>query len=128
MSDEKAPPGLVSGGGKKSKRGGLRSPPGGRPRGSTNALPLGAVSAVKTAKLRVPEGTPEEHADLAEEAKDRIVDVMRERVHWQNASQVLKAATRVRDEICGPIAHKQEISGPNGEPIRLIVDMDGDDA
>lgn len=127
MADQSDPPDLVSGGGKKSKRGGRRDPPGGRPRGSTNALPLGAVNAVKAAKLRIPEGTPPEDVELAEEAKQRIIDVMRERVDFKAAPHVLKASTRLRDEVCGPIVHKTEVTGKDGGPVRLVIDMGGDE-
>ena len=79
------------------------------------------MKAIKAAKLRVPEGTPEEHAELAEEAKERIVAVMRGRVHHTQAAQVLKASTRLRDEICGPLTNKTEVSGADGGPVIVEI-------
>lgn len=82
---------------------------------------MGEVKAVKAARLRVPEGTPEEHAQLAEEAKDQIVAVMRGEVGFKSAPHVLKAATTLRQEICGPVPQKLEHTGENGGPLVVHV-------
>jgi hypothetical protein len=103
------------------KRGGLRSPPGGRPRGSKNVLGLGEVKALKAAGLRVPKDAPEGHRELADEALQRIVDVMRGDVSYLEAGSVLKASTHLRSEICGEVTKKVEASGPDGGPLEIIV-------
>jgi hypothetical protein len=52
----------------------------------------------------VPEGAPDGVRELADEALGVIVEVMRGRVDsvLGYSSTILRAATRVRDEICGP--------------------------
>lgn len=101
--------------------GGAR-PGAGRPEGTSNALPLGYVQALKGLRHRVPEGTPEALADVADTAMDRLVDVMMERVEdAQLASQVLKAATSIRAEICGPPTQRLEHTGANGESLVVEV-------
>lgn len=91
-------------------RGGARANAGRKP-GSKNALPLGAVSAVRALRLRVPEGTSPVAAELAGEAFERIVKVMREQVSSFQAGNVLKAATLVRQEVCGPVPTKVDVGG-----------------
>lgn len=92
-----------------------RKPPGGnrpgsgRPEGTPNVLPYGAVVAIEACGLRVPDGTPEDVALLADRALMRIADVMEERVDFMRAGHVLKAATQLRNEVCGPIAQKLEV-------------------
>lgn len=90
---------------------GGRRPGAGRPAGTRNALPLGTVQAVKAMRLRVPDGTPYEAAELADEALGTVVEVMRGNVWYQAAGPRLKAATVLREEICGPLAQKVEHSG-----------------
>lgn len=93
-----------------------RKPPGGkrpgagRPPGSKNTLPLGAVAAVKAAGLRVPGSASEAQRELANRALQRIADVLEEGVHFTAAGHVLKAATILREEICGPVKQKVEHS------------------
>lgn len=89
--------------------------------GSANALPLGAIKAIKAAGLRVPKEATPEARELADEALQRIVDVMREDVDGFKAGGVLKAATHIRSEICGPLVQKVEASGPDGGPLEVIV-------
>jgi hypothetical protein len=101
-----------------------KKPPGGprkgsgRPEGTPNTLEYGEVKAVKVSGLRIPEGTPEAHVELADRALEKIVDIMEGRVSYLSASHVLKAATRLREEVCGPIAQKHEVSG--SVSIRVI--------
>jgi hypothetical protein len=85
-----------------------RKPPGGsrpgagRPSGR-NVLPYGAVKAIKALRHRVPEGTPDKLADLADRALERVAEVMEgEILDPMLASAVLRASTRIRDEVCGP--------------------------
>lgn len=89
--------------------------------GSDNALPLGAVKAIKALGLRVPADAPDAHRELADEALQRIVDVMREDVDGFKAGAVLKAATHLRDEICGPLAQKLKVAGDKDEPLEVVV-------
>lgn len=106
-----------------------RKPPGGarpgagRPEGSTNALPMGAIQAIKALNLRVPESTPEPLKALANRALERVADVLEEEVDFRQANAVLKAATMLREEICGPVAQQVKHSGPNGEALSVVIDL-----
>lgn len=102
---------------------GGRRPGAGRPSGARNALPLGAVSAIRALKLRVPEGAVPAVADLAGEALETVVDVMRGR-GGRGASVRLMAAKEVRLETCGPMPTKLEHSGAGGGPVVVRVDRD----
>lgn len=82
----------------------------GRPKGAKNALPQGAVAALRALKHRVPEGTPEELADLAGEALETVADVMRGRFR-RGGTERLNAARAVREEVCGPVKQKLEHTG-----------------
>jgi hypothetical protein len=97
-------------------RGGKR-PGAGRPKNSdlTYAFPDGFVQATKIMKKPVPEvpaghRVPKEVSALARDAADyafqRYIDVAAGRVRADRASSVLKAATEIRKEVCGPIAQK----------------------
>lgn len=84
----------------------------GRPRGAKNALPAGAVSAIKSLRLRVPDDAHPEAAKVADEAFETVVSIMRGKE--KNVGQALarlSAARVVRDEVCGPIAKKVDVSG-----------------
>lgn len=104
----------------KRKHGGKR-PGAGRPLGSKNVLGLGEVKALKAAGLRVPKDAPEGHRELADEALQRIVDVMRGDVSYLEAGGVLKASTHIRAEICGELTKKVEASGPDGGPLEVVI-------
>lgn len=80
----------------------------GRPEGSTNALALGEVAAVKAAGLRVPESATPAQRDLADRALQRIAAVMEEKVGAFASTAVLKASTHIREEICGALKQKVE--------------------
>lgn len=69
--------------------------------------------------IRLPDGLKPEAVDLAERAMARIVDVAMERVAPEVAPSVLKAAMRIRDEVCGPIVQRLEHGGKQGEPINI---------
>lgn len=103
-------------------RGGRREGAG-RPSGTTNALGMGEVRAVKACRLRVPETATPEQAELADRALQRVIDVMEEQVPYQRATSVLGAAARIREEVCGPVKQKHEVSGPGGAPINFAVDL-----
>lgn len=104
-----------------------RKPPGGarpgagRPEGSTNALPMGTIQAIKALNLRVPEGASDAAKALANRALERVVDVLEEGVDFRQAGAVLKAATLVREEICGPMAQKHEVGGKDGGALVIEV-------
>lgn len=92
-------------------RGGRR-PGAGRPRGSKNALPIGTVQAIKAAKLRIPATASPAEVELANRALERIVDVMDEKVstYEGRAFAVLTAARHVREEVCGKVADKVDVT------------------
>lgn len=91
-------------------RGGQREGAG-RPAGVKNVLPIGSVAAVKSLRLRVPESTPEPLAEVADEAFNAIVGVMRSEAFDPGmASARLRAAAMVREEICGPVKQRVEHS------------------
>jgi hypothetical protein len=89
---------------------GTRPPPGkGRVVGSKLPLPLGSVASIKGLRYRVPDGTPEPLGEVADEALQAVVDVMRRGVR-RGAMAVLGAAKTVREEVCGAITQKHEIA------------------
>lgn len=104
-----------------------RKPPGGarpgagRPEGTSNALPYGTVQAIKALNLRVPEGASDAAKALANRALERVVDVLEEAVDYRQSGAVLKAATMVREEICGPMAQKHEVAGKDGAALVIEV-------
>ena len=94
-------------------------PPGpGRPRGSTNALPLGAVGAIKALRYRVPDGTPEPLAEVADRAFSTVVQVMNGEVPF-GGSVRLRAARYVREEVCGQIPQRHEANVTRGLAERI---------
>lgn len=93
-----------------SKPPGGARPGAGRKPGSKGVLPYGHVQAVKALNWRVPESAPEPAKEVAQRSWDRIVDVLEERVGFQEAGHVLKAATIIREEICGPLKQRVEHS------------------
>lgn len=97
----------------------------GRPKGSRDVLPRGAVTAIKAAGLRVPEEADPAARALADEALGAVAAVMRDDWKVPGASAKLAAATHIREEICGPVPRKQEISGPQGTPISILIDLSG---
>ncbi len=102
------------------KHGGKR-PGAGRKPGTQNALPKGFVVALKAMKHRLPEDASEEVKAVAARAFERLVDVMEERVPVMAAGHVLKAATLLREEVCGRVAQPLEHSGPAGGQLVIEV-------
>lgn len=106
-----------------------QKPPGGaregsgRPEGSKNTLAYGEVKAIKAAGLRVPATATPEAKELADEALGIVADIMRGGVSYLTASHQLKAATRIREEVCGPLAQKLEHSGPDGGPLQVSIQI-----
>ena len=80
----------------------------GRPPGSRNTLPYGAVQALRAQRLRVPADATPEEAEAAGYAFARVMDVLAGKVRSDKAATVLKAAVFVREVICGPITRKVE--------------------
>jgi hypothetical protein len=101
-------------------RGGAREGAG-RKAGGFNALPHGAVEALQSLRHRVPETLPEGLKGVADEAFQRVVDVMRGDVLPESSHSILAAAKHVREELCGPIAKKLEHSGPNGTALSVSI-------
>lgn len=95
----------------------------GRTPGTPNTLKYGEVKAVKVARLRVPESASDAAAALADRALQRIIDVMEEDVGAFKAGMVLKAATRIREEVCGPVAQKLNIAGADGGPLQVTIEI-----
>lgn len=95
----------------------------GRPEGSFNALNLGEVGAVKAAGLRVPATASPQERDLADECLDTITRVMRGQVSYLEAPVRLKASAVLREEICGPVAQKHELTGKDGERLRVSINI-----
>jgi hypothetical protein len=96
----------------KGQHGGKRDGAG-RKLGTKNTLGYGDVKAVKAAGLRVPVSATEEQRELADECLGKMADVMRGKVHYLHATSSLKAATVIREEICGPQKQKVEHSFPD---------------
>ena len=97
-----------------------RKPPGGdrpgagRKKGTKDSRPRephGTAVAIEALKHRIPEGTPPELEKMANTALRRIWDVMEQLVPYQHAPSVLKAAGMTREEICGPVTQRLDLSG-----------------
>lgn len=99
--------------------GGAR-PGAGRPKGSTSALPHGAVSGLKALRYRVPDDAPDAVKAVADEAFQGMVDVLRDRGNPLTAQSRLKAATAIRLEVCGAPAQRVSVTGKDGESLPVI--------
>ena len=92
-------------------RGGAR-PGAGRPKGSGLSPKVRPTSKmIRAAGYRVPDDAPPEMRALADRALQRMTDVMEECVEPPAAPSVLKAAVAVREEVCGPVEKRIQISG-----------------
>jgi hypothetical protein len=103
---------------KRKRRTDTVKPGPGRPPGSDNALPLGAVGAIKSLRHRLPEGLPEEVVEVADRAMGTVIAVMDGKIYHDTMAR-LGAAKYVREEICGPIAQKIEHTGLEGLAERI---------
>ena len=92
----------------------------GRPAGSISPLALGERKAILAMRLRVPKDAAPEVAELADEAFETMVSLMRGSQHRYQGFQ-LAAARAIREEICGPVPTKLEHGGPNGEPLTIEI-------
>lgn len=93
----------------KGGNGGKRSGAGRKP-GSKNTLGYGQVKALLAVGMRVPEGASDQQKAIADRAQERILHVMEGLVNFKLAQPVLKAATHIREEICGPVRQRVEHS------------------
>jgi len=75
-----------------------------------NDLPLGTVKLLKQLRYRVPESAPPEIAAVADRAFERLVNVMEGKVSFRQAPSVLKAASLLREEVCGPVPKELNIT------------------
>lgn len=82
---------------------------------------MGTIQAIKALNLRVPEGATDAARALANRALERVVDVLEEGVDFRQAGSVLKAATIIREEVCGPMAQKHEVGGADGGALVVEV-------
>lgn len=81
---------------------------------SLPGVPEAEIAARLTAflrKHRIPEGSPPELAALAGLALARICSVLLGQVGFRKAPTVLKAATAIREELCGSIPKSMSIDG-----------------
>lgn len=93
----------------------------GRPPGAKNVLGYGQVRGLKACRLRVPKDASPEADALAGRALQRIIDVMEEDVDGANAGNVLRAATHIREEVCGSPKQALEVTGADGGPLVVEV-------
>lgn len=98
-------------------RGGARKGAG-RPKGSRDVLPRGVVSILR---LRVPPDATPEAAALADEALEAVKEVLRNDWKTPGSQTKLAAAQSLREEICGPMPKRSEITGANGGPLEFTV-------
>lgn len=89
---------------------GGRAGPGRPPGSGKGGLPADEVHALKSLRYRVPVDAPDLLADVAGEATHVILEVMRGAVEAYPHAR-LRAAARIRDEVCGPIVKKVEVTG-----------------
>lgn len=94
-------------------KGGAR-PGAGRPKGIKNTLPLGMVKAMKAISRRLPSDASEDEKTVVERSLQRVADVMEGKVHSSIATPVLKAATYLNEEICGPVARTVNLNAKLG--------------
>ncbi len=102
-----------------TKHGGAR-PGAGRPRGKA-PLARYEVKAIRALRIRTPESLPEQAKELAGEAFEAVVQVMRREVRGPGTQDVLRAAAMVREEICGPITQKHELETKGGLSFQLVL-------
>lgn len=95
----------------------------GRPKGAKNTLTYGQVKGLAACRLRVPDDASPQVIALADRTLERLIAVMEEKVNSFQAGSVLKAATRIREEALGPLAQKHELTGANGGPLSVSIEI-----
>ncbi len=96
-------------------------PGAGRKPGGFNPLPQGTVRAIHAARLRLPEGVHPAAEALAQKALGRLEDVLDDRVDPFMVTGLLKAVAMAREEVCGPLPTKTEVTGKDGE--RFVINI-----
>ena len=76
-------------------------------------------------KLRLPPDATVEQEQLAGEALEVIVKVMRGEVRGMDAPTRRNAAKDIREEICKPIPKAVEMSGKDGGPLEVSFVING---
>jgi hypothetical protein len=97
------------------KREGAGRPPGGA------LLEYGESSAIRAMKLRLPADAPEEHVQLAGEALETIIKVMRGEVSSLDAANRRNAAKDLREEICKPIPKPVALTDAEGNSLTVNI-------
>ena len=68
---------------------------------------------------RVPDDAPSAVKAIADEALQALVEVMRQ--PDRHAREKVAAASRIRDEVCGLLTQRSEISGSGGAPMAVSI-------
>lgn len=101
---------------------GGKRPGAGRPEGK-NLLEYGESSAIRAMKVRLPADATHEQEQLAGEAFETLVRVMRGEVDPEMAPHRRNAAKDVREEICKPIAKQLNLADADGEKLQVSVSI-----
>ena len=72
---------------------------------------------------RVPADAPPPVKAIADEALEALVAVMRQ--PDRHARERVAACTRIRDEVCGMLSTRTEISGSGGAPMAVSISIGG---
>lgn len=79
-------------------------------RRSKNALPLGAVKAIKNMPPRLPPNATEAEKEIVAAATMTKVRVMLGHESYRQAPTMLKAAESLQDDVCGPLKRDMNVS------------------
>lgn len=105
-----------------------KKPPGGKRAGSgrtpgPNLLEYGESSAIRAMKLRLPEDATPEAVQLAGEALEVMVKVMRGEVCSEDAPHRRNAAKDIREELCKPIPKQVNLADNEGGKLSVSVNI-----
>ena len=76
-------------------------------------------------KLRLPEGASQAEEQLAGEAFEVLVQVMRGEVKGLDAPTRRNAAKDVREEICKPLAKQLNLANEDGGELSVSISING---
>lgn len=76
-------------------------------------------------KLRLPVDATPEQAQLAGEALENIVKVMRGEVAADMAAHVRGASKDIREEICKPVPKPVALTDADGESLQVSISING---
>lgn len=97
-------------------------------KGVNGKLPMAAaiaIRAVAAADRRIgKQDVTQEVREALVRAYERVNDVLEER-DVANPMAVLKAAAMIADAIAGPLVQRAELSGPQGAPVPVHIDISG---